>query len=395
MSAAMDIDRLLNWVGINSGTLNPEGLRRMADALEERLRDLPGILDRLPLPAAPDLDGQPFQPGEIIRLSVNPKAPVQILLSGHMDTVHGPNSPFRKAEPLSADRVRGPGITDMKGGLFIMIEALETFLNKDHSGNLGGRILITADEEVGSPGSRELILEAGRTHHLGLVFESALPGGELVSERKGAGVFRIRARGRSAHSGRDFEKGRNAVVALSDLAIGCHRLNGQFPGSIVNVAGLTGGGPANVVPDAAAATINIRIQTHEQAGPLESALRELVEAAGRNWDGVSFTLSGGFTRPPKEESGADALLHRTWNAVERELGLPLSGKRATGGGSDGNLLASVGLPILDGVGIKGDHIHSTSEYAILSSIPQQVARTVAFMERVASQPETFQSLRNP
>jgi glutamate carboxypeptidase len=161
------------------------------------------------------------------------------------------------------------------------------------------------------------------------------------------------------------------------------------------VARLTGGGPANIVPEAADAVINIRIQTHEQTGLLETALRNLIQETEAAWDGISFVLSGGFTRPPTQESEADAVLHRTWNAVERELGLPLSGKRATGGGSDGNLLASVGLPILDGVGIRGDHIHSHKEYAILSSIPEQVARTVAFMERVASQPETFQSLRNP
>lgn len=385
----MDYRILETWVNINSGSSHLEGLRLMAGALEERLSLLPGKLERLTLPPASELDGEVIQTGDALRLRFRPKAPLKILFSGHMDTVFGPHHPFQAFTLAARNQARGPGVADMKGGLLIMIEAVERFLNEDRSGNIGGELLITGDEEIGSPGSRDLIREAARSNHLGLVFESSLPGGELVCRRMGTGTFRITAQGRSAHTGRDFANGRNAVVALSSLLLACHALNTRFPDARINVGRFNGGGPVNVVPDQAEGWLNIRTARVEMLPILNEALEELTQAATNEWEGIRFSCVGEFTRPPKEESAADAALHDLWNKGEARLGLPPSGKRETGGSSDGNLLGEAGLPHLDGVGIRGGHIHSDQEFAFLDSIEPQIDKTLAFMKLLAEDPCSF------
>jgi glutamate carboxypeptidase len=383
----MDHATLEHWVNINSGSHNRKGLDIMADALAEHLADLPGTLERIPLAPQKELDGSLIHAGDALRFKFRPEAPVQVLFSGHMDTVFDPAHPFQRWRLERDGRAVGPGVADMKGGLFILIEAVRAFLKADRGGALGGEILITADEEIGSPCSRALILETAARHHLGLVFESALPGGELVCRRKGTGVFRMVASGKSAHTGRDFDEGRNALVALCALMVDCHALNDRFPGAILNVGRLSGGGPVNVVPDRAEAWLNIRIAEARLVGEIRAALYALQAEAAHRWEGVHIRNEGGFTRQPKEESEADAALHGLWNTVERQLGMAVSGKRETGGSSDGNLLAEAGLPHLDGVGVRGGGIHSPEEFALLSSIQPQIDKTVAFLNLLAANPE--------
>lgn len=382
----MQIATLEHWVNINSGSHNPEGLRLMADALQEHLAELPGELERLPLDPVEELDGTVLQPGDALRLRFRPDAPVTVLFSGHMDTVFDREHRFQRLQQLDNGWIRGPGVADMKGGLFILIDAVRQFLERDKTGNLGGEILITADEEIGSPASHGLILEAARNNDLGLVFESALPGGELVCRRKGTGTFQVSATGKPAHTGRDFQNGRNAIVALAAFVADCHALNAEYPDAIVNVGRFRGGGPVNVVPDRAEAWLNLRVGKRETVGLMESALQSLIRDARARTSGVTFALKGGFARPPREETPADEKLHAIWNAVEVALGLQKSGKRETGGSSDGNILGEAGMPHLDGVGIRGGAIHSDEEFAIPESIPGQVAKTVGFLEHLATNP---------
>ena len=387
----MKVASLEHWVNINSGSHNPTGLRLMADALVEHLSDMPGTLERIALPPFQDLDGSTVEPGDTLRFRFRPEAPVQVLFSGHMDTVFDEHSPFQRLKMLDGDKANGPGVADMKGGLFIMLEAVTRFLEQDQDGVVGGEILITADEEIGSPASREIILEAGKRAHAGLVFESALPGGELVCARKGTGIYQVQAIGKAAHTGRDFKAGRNAVVALSDLMLRCHALNEGIEDTIVNVGRVSGGGPVNVVPDKAEAWINVRASHESTCELIGSALHELLAESRNRWKGVTFSLEGGFSRPPKEESTGDRDLHKIWNTIEGDLGYTVSGKRETGGSSDGNLLGESGLPHLDGIGIRGNHIHSENEYAVLASIPEQVAKTVGFLNHLSRNPALFNS----
>lgn len=382
----MDLDLLEEWVNINSGTCNRPGLERMADALADRLAPLPGSLERVRLAPCATVDGDAFSPGETIQFRFNPEAPVQVLLSGHMDTVYGPDHPFQKLSKPEDGRWQGPGVADMKGGLFIAIEALEQFLGEDSSDRLGGELIITADEEIGSPASRDLLVAAASRHHLGLVFESALPGRELVCRRKGAGTFRISVAGRSAHTGRDFENGRNAIAGLAWCALEAHALNDRIPDALINVGRVSGGGALNVVPDEAHMWLNIRVGTPSSAEKIQDVIYDLIHTAQKRWNGLRFACEGEFTRPPKVESQADAFLHDLWTKSQESLGFAPSGKRETGGSSDGNLFAGAGLPHLDGVGIRGGAIHSPEEFALVDTLPEQIQTTVAFLREVSTHP---------
>lgn len=386
----MDFADLETWVNINSGSGNLEGLSRMADLLEARFLDLDGQLERIQLEPVREWDGTVQAVGDALRFRFRPGAPLRVLFSGHMDTVFAAESAFQRLEREADGRFRGPGVADMKGGLFILLEAVREFLETDRSGLVGGEVLITGDEEIGSPGSRHLIHEAAEWNHVGLVFESALPGGELVCQRMGTGTYRLVTRGRSAHVGRDFQNGRNAVAAMADLAGRLHRLNGQVPGAIFNIGSLRGGGAVNVVPDKAEAWLNVRLAERDHVGELEAALQECLSVCQAEWEGIHFSCEGGINRPPKEESPQDARLHDLWNKAEASLDLPPSGKRETGGSSDGNLLGEAGLPHLDGVGIRGGNLHSEAEFALPESIPGQVQRTVAFLKLLPAEAETLQ-----
>lgn len=388
--SGMETALLESWVNINSGTGNRDGLSRMAAALEAVLRGLPGSFERItPAPVVTG-PGKTVQAGDLVRLSFRKGAPVQVLFSGHMDTVYGPEHPFQRLTRLPGGKLHGPGVADMKGGLFIMIESVRRFLAEDKLGTLGGEILINADEETGSVGSHEILEDAARRHHLGLVFESCLPGGELVRCRKGTGTFQLTAHGRAAHTGRDFENGRNAVAAMSLLLTRCHELNGSLPDAIVNVANFLSPGPVNVVPDHATASLNIRIGLPESVHVIQEELSRLIREVEASMEGIRIEMEGGFLRAPKTETPANAALHEIWNAVERDLGLPTSGKRDTGGSSDGNIFGAVGLPHLDGVGIMGGAIHSDQEYAMEESIPRQIARTTGFLHRISENPHLLQ-----
>lgn len=388
----MDYSTLENWVNINSGSSNLEGLSRMADVLEARLRSIDGKLERIVPKPTESAEGKLMQSGDCLRLRFRPDAPIRVLFSGHMDTVYDAGHSFQKVRTLPNGNLHGPGVADMKGGLFIMIEAVERFLEEDKTGRIGGEILINADEEVGSPGSNELLLEAAGNNDLGLVFESSLPGGELVRCRKGTGTFRITAHGKPAHTGRDFENGKSAIVALSSLIMGCHRLNNEIPDAIVNIGSISGGGPVNVVPDFAEAMLNIRISDPDSVQVVEAALAAIISSEESKWDGIRFELSGEFLREPKVETPANAFLHEIWNEGEKELGLPSSGKRDTGGSSDGNLVGAHGLPHLDGIGIRGGDIHSDKEFACPDSIPEQINKTVTFLHLLAAKPDCLEKL---
>jgi glutamate carboxypeptidase len=383
----MDYHSLERWVNINSGSSNLQGLVRMADELEATLKEIPGSLERIALSPIQTEDGELFRSGDCLRLRFRPDAPVQVLFSGHMDTVYDANHPFQQVQRLPDGNLHGPGVADMKGGLFIMIEAVKKFLKEDSTGRIGGEILINADEEVGSPASHALLVEAARNNNLGLVFESSLPGGELVRCRKGTGTFRIKAHGKPAHTGRDFESGRSAIVALSSLVVDSHQLNSTIPDAIVNAGRISGGGPVNVVPEFAEVFLNIRISHPKSVKLVEDALAAIISKQESAWEGVRFELSGGFQRKPKVETPANARLHEIWNEAESRLGLPSAGKRDTGGSSDGNVVGAHGLPHLDGIGIRGGAIHSDQEFACPDSIAEQIDKTVSFLHLLAEKPD--------
>lgn len=286
------LKRLQSWVETNSGSHNVAGLHAMADLLATRLRELPGTCQRIDLPATEQSDGSIITTGPALLHQFNPDAPLQILFSGHMDTVFGPDSPFQKVRICPDGTWSGPGIADMKGGLLILIESVAAFLAETPDSQIGGRILITPDEEIGSPCSTPLILQHATQCHLGMVFESALPNGELVANRMGTGTFQFKATGKAAHTGRDFEQGKNAIVALADCALRLHQLNKDLPTAICNVGFIAGGGPVNIVPDNSVLRINVRSGDNHTVAALETAFSEIAQTVMQAHPGVQISIDG-------------------------------------------------------------------------------------------------------
>jgi glutamate carboxypeptidase len=320
--------------------------------------------------------------GKALRITKRPQAPLRVFAGIHMDTVYPPDHPFQTVTPLGPDTLRGPGVADAKGGLAMMLTALEALERSPYAAGIGWEVLINPDEEIGSIGSAPLLTRAARGNHLGLVFEPALPGGALADRRRGVGNFTFVVRGRSAHAGRDFASGRNAVVAAAELATKVHALNNVLPGVTVNVGRLDGGAAPNVVPDLAICRVNVRTSTPGDEALVREKLDELV-ASVRSRDGITAELHGSFTAPPKVPDQPTLALMGHVAECGRELGLSIEWK-PSGGACDGNRLAAAGLPTIDTLGPRGGDLHSPTEYLLLDSLPERAKLTALLLMKLAS-----------
>lgn len=366
--------RLIDWCEVNSGSDHLEGLKRMLAIIDETFDVLPGEAERLDLPPMREFlaNGTTgLRPvGQAYRRRCRPEAPLQVLLSGHMDTVFGRDHPFQKASlDVRAGILNAPGAVDMKGGLLVMFYALQAFEASPHP-NLGWEVLIVPDEEIGSLSSGPLLIEAAKRNHVGLVFEPSLPDGSLVRSRKGLGTFNAVVRGRAAHAGRNFREGRSAIVALSELIQRIHALNDEIPDAVFNAGRVQGGGPVNIVPDRAAAQFNVRVSSTATIPEVTSRMKSIV-AEMNHRDGISVEWEGGFTRPPKIAGTAETVLFEQIRMLAAEDGEVLRWKN-TGGCSDGNNLAAAGLPTIDTLGPRGGNLHNDREFVELASLPQRV-----------------------
>jgi glutamate carboxypeptidase len=303
-----------------------------------------------------------------LHLKVRPQAPVQLLFTGHMDTVYGADHPFQDMVWREAGVLNGPGVADMKGGLAVMLAALAAVERSPAAGRLGYEVVINSDEEVGSPGSAPLLAAAARGKRAALTYEpAALPDGTLAGARPGSGNFSIFVQGRSAHAGRNPEDGRNALLAAADLAL--RLAAAKRPGLSVNPARIDGGGPNNVVPDRAVLRVNMRPATAEDQALAQAALDAAIAAVAADHD-VAIHLHGGFARPPKPIDPAAERLFELVRRCGEDLGQPISW-RASGGVCDGNNIAACGVPVVDTMGVRGGAIHSTEEYLIVDSLVER------------------------
>jgi len=373
---------LEQWCNINSGSGHAAGLQRMRAVLREHFATR--------FPAAhidePACDAPGFNPPDTkaLRVRMRPEAPVQILLSGHYDTVYESTDAFQTCRWIDADTINGPGVADMKGGLVTLFAALDAFEQTPHATNIGWEALLTPDEETGSHGSLPLFREAAQRHRFALIFEPARPTGDAVRSRKGTGNLIARCHGRAAHAAKIPNDGRNAIVALSEYLVAISRLPAEMPGVLLNVGNVRGGGAAtNVVPDFAEAQIDVRITKVADREPLLARLHEFAAPINAR-DGLRIELLGGFNRPPKECLPPEEFVFNEWQRATADLGVtPFSWVHA-GGGSDGNFLTESGLPNLDGIGPVGDHLHSHREYCRVNTIPPRAQIAALFLHRVAS-----------
>ncbi len=382
---ALMLAQVQAWAAINSGSDNLAGLALQAEALAQAFAPLGG--EQTLIEGAPseivDAQGElrPRAHGRHVRQVVRPHAPVQVLLTGHMDTVYPADHPFQHTHFESAHHLNGPGVADMKGGLAIMLAALHAFERGCAAERLGYTILITSDEEIASPSSNPFLREAARAAHWGLTYEpSNLPDGTLAGARWGSGNFAATIQGRAAHAGRDPENGRNALTAACDLALRLEALIG--PDLRVNPARIDGGGPNNVVPAHAVLRFNSRPRTIEARAHAQAAIAAAIATVETARD-VTIHLHGGFARPPKPLDATQQRLFTQVEAAAYDLG-QLYATRDTGGVCDGNNLAAEGLPVVDTLGARGGLIHSPQEYLLTDSLVERARLSALLLHRLAT-----------
>lgn len=342
-------------VAIESPTDSPEGLRRMADRLVELFAPF-GPVERFRQETA----------GDHLLLRVPGQvedAPVLALC--HYDTVWPLGSlaenPFRVEDGLA----RGPGVFDMKGGIVCLLYALRALAGRPRRPLWA---LFTSDEETGSRTSRPLIEELARQSACVLVFESPLPGGTLKTARKGVGRYTVTIEGRAAHAGVEPEKGISAAQEAAHQVLAIHALNAPERGTTVNVGVVRAGTRANVVAARAELEVDVRVARADEAERVDRALRGLTPVLA----GARIRVEGGLNRPPMERIPATAALFERARAIAGSMGVDLR-EGATGGASDGNFTAALGIGTLDGLGPEGEGAHAAHEHVIVESLPRRAA----------------------
>ncbi|MGB0907749.1 MAG: hydrolase [Maricaulaceae bacterium] len=380
------VETLLAWSAQNSGSHNAEGLTAMRALLRDYAGKLPGeVTERILAQGeyvTPQGEKRSVSYEPALEVTVRPEAPIQLVLTGHYDTVFPKDFHFQTPTYLDDDTVNGPGTADMKGGLLVMMDALEVFEQSEHAKNIGYTILMSPDEEIGSPGSAPRLMELGRKAHVGLTFEPALADGSMAGARKGSGNFAIIVRGRAAHAGREHHIGRNAVAACARFITRLDDLNGARKDVTFNAAKVDGGGASNIVPELAIARFNVRVKEDgDDAWVLEQLERLTAEID--TMDGISAEMTGGFTRPPKPMSPANAQVFDWVKSAGALLGQEIRWA-PSGGVCEGNNLWAAGCPNVDTLGVRGGDIHSDREFVKLSSLTERIQLTALILMKLAS-----------
>ena len=299
----------------------------------------------------------------------------QVLLLGHFDTVWPIGQLARMPIRREEGRLHGPGLFDMKAGIALGMAAARALVER--GGDPGRRIVMlwTTDEEIGSQTSRAAIEEEARRSDAVLVLEPSLPGGAVKTSRKGCGEFEIVVSGVAAHAGIDPGKGASAIHEIARQIAAVERLQDPAGGVSVNVGLISGGSRPNVVAEEARAVVDVRAPRIEDARRIESALAALAPVDPR----TRVVVRGGFDRPPLERGPGVARLYERARDIAGRLGRTL-GEGGTGGGSDGNFTAALGVPTLDGLGAVGDGAHALHEHVIIKELPWRAALLAALIQ---------------
>ena len=351
---------------LESPTLEKRAVDRCGDELRHRLVAMGGRVEQLPREHTGDHLLAEFGCGTS-----------QVLMLGHFDTVWPVGQIERMPVRSKHGRLYGPGVFDMKAG--IVIGMLATRALYEVGPALGRRVVMlwTADEERGSITSREVIAEQARCSDAVLVLEPALPDGALKTSRKGCGEYELVIKGRSAHAGLEPAKGASAVQELARHIVALEALQDLGRGISVNVGVIHGGTRQNVVAEDARATIDVRVPSLADASRVDEAIRNL----RASMDGVSIHVAGGFDRPPLERSSSVVRLYERARAVAADLGREL-GEGSTGGGSDGNLTAALGIPTLTGSAHWADGAHALHEHVEVADLPWRAALLAGLLMRL-------------
>ncbi|MBB5897341.1 M20 family metallopeptidase [Kutzneria kofuensis] len=299
----------------------------------------------------------------------------KVLLLGHHDTVWPLGSLATHPFSVRDGVLRGPGCFDMKTGVVMALHAVAAL--EDRS---GVTILITGDEEIGSPRSRPLIEDEARGCDAAFVLEASAAGGALKTRRKGTSMYRIVVEGKASHAGLEPEKGINAGVEIAHQILAVSALDDPERGTTVVPTALSAGTTSNTVPANAVVAVDVRAWETDEQERVDAAIRQLKPVL----DGAKLRIEGGINRPPLD-SASSAGLFRLASALATELGLGELTETAVGGASDGNFTAGLGIPTLDGLGAVGDGAHADHEHVIVDEIPRRTALLNALVKAVLSQ----------
>lgn len=353
---------LIELVGIESASDDPAGLETMADRLEllfgdfgqlDRHRTGPGGASHLVLEVPGDRADLP---------------PLAVLT--HFDTVWPAGTLADMPAVVDGNgRLTGPGCFDMKGGLVLLWYALGELRATGRAPRRDVRILFSCDEEVRSRTARPLIGKLADGVTAALVLEAPLPGGVLKTARKGAAIYRVDIAGRAAHAGIEPGKGASAIIELAHQIHALHALTDESRGTTVNVGVVSGGTRPNVVPDRATAQIDVRTSTLAEAERVDNAIKALRPQV----PGTRVTAVPDLSRPPMEPTAASRRLFDLAREVAAGMGISDLACGATGGASDANLVAAMGIPTLDGLGPEGGGAHAPDEHVLIESMPRRAA----------------------
>ncbi|HMD88652.1 MAG TPA: M20 family metallopeptidase [Anaerolineaceae bacterium] len=297
-----------------------------------------------------------------------------ILTLCHMDTVFDLGTvaqrPFREAD----GKLYGPGVLDMKSGIAILLSVLCLFRQNNTWPTRSLTLLFTSDEEIGSFASRELIENEARNASVVFCLEPGLPDGALKTSRKGVGEIDLSVKGVSAHAGADHEKGRNAIEEMAYHVLVAQKLTDYDKGTTVNVGLIRGGTRTNVVPETAKAMIDFRVTSKDEVSRLEEWVKGLKPVI----QGVEISASFTLNRPPMPRDDRMVQTFKKAQSIVEEIRLNLN-EGSTGGGSDANFVAALGIPVLDGLGGVGDGAHSEREYILSDSLAERAALQAALL----------------
>lgn len=368
-SSEQILEGLRAWVETESPTDDKGAVNRVMDLAEAGLRAAGAAVTRIP-----GRDGF----GDMVRARIGPADGRGVLIAGHLDTVWPMGTLRRMPYRVEGDRAHGPGIFDMKAGSYLAYHAVTSLLAQKVATKLPVTLLLTPDEEVGSPTSRDLIEQEARASAYVLIPEPAGVGGSVVTARKGVGRFVMRVDGVAAHSGGNFQDGRSAIVELAHQILAIHAMVDPARGITTNVGPIRGGTRPNVIAHAAECEIDLRVQTVEDGARMEAAILGLKAVT----PGCTVTVTGGMNRPPFAENPANLGLYEHARSVAALLGQDLA-KHHRGGGSDGNFTAVLGIPTLDGLGCTGAGAHADHEHILWKDLSGRAALMLGLLETLS------------
>ena len=348
-------------VEIESPSTDKAALDRMGAALVEQLR---------PLGAAIRVDHQSTAGDNIIASWQGTDGAMHggFLIMCHFDTVHPVGMLAENPAQVQEGRLYGPGVIDMKGSITQTLFALRALREQGRWPQWPLTLLLTSDEEVGSEGSRPIIEALGAQAELVLCMEPSLPDGALKTARKGVAVYSVVTIGQASHAGVDHADGINAIEEMAHQVLAMQAFTDYERGSTVSIGKISGGTRPNVVPDECRAIVDIRVETSDEGDRLQDAMKALQSKL----KGAKVVVTGGLERPPMPRTSEIDMAYRRAKVIGKGLGLEVR-EGSTGGGSDANLIAPLGLPILDGLGPLGSGAHTRKESLIVASLPPRTA----------------------